>query len=89
MSCNSLSSSSEEAEYDFGGISYFSCNHKIKTELCRAYLEGEICKFGEFCKFAHGWYELRSMPQQDKPIRKKCYGYWGSNECRYGMSCKF
>ena len=32
---------------------------KSKTELCRYWTQGQVCKFGEKCTFAHGEDELQ------------------------------
>jgi len=48
----------------------------FKTELCNAWINGQRCRFGKRCIFAHGQHELRAAQrkmdrQRHRPIFKK------------------
>ena len=41
--------------------------HHTQTELCRAWVAGTLCQYGDRCQFAHGATELRPAPARTRP----------------------
>lgn len=66
-------SNNEDQPYRSGNWSQFVANKKspmYKTAICK-WWENGTCKFGKFCKFAHGEEELsQCIPVHNKPFQK-------------------
>jgi len=62
---------------------------RYKTELCRAYEERGLCRYGERCQFAHGVAELRALQRHPKYKTELCRTYHTSGFCPYGARCHF
>jgi butyrate response factor 1 len=61
-----------------------------KTELCKRYLEGQDCRFGQTCKFAHGVKEL--VPKEERSDQYKvlqCKNWKKSGNCPFSTRCRF
>ena len=64
--------------------------YKLKSELCKKYIERGSCPYGIKCKFAHGCHELRqSMGVNLKYKTKLCMTFFNENNCKYGNRCNF
>ena len=48
-----------------------SPSSKIKTSLCRNYVEKEFCPYGDKCQFAHGPEELKINMEYNKSYKTK------------------
>ena len=64
-------------------------SRRYKTELCRAYEERGLCRYGDRCQFAHGVDELRSLQRHPKYKTELCRTYHTSGFCPYGARCHF
>eukprot|EP01025_Chloroclados_australasicus_P015679 TRINITY_DN1755_c0_g1_i1.p2 TRINITY_DN1755_c0_g1~~TRINITY_DN1755_c0_g1_i1.p2 ORF type:complete len:346 (-),score=26.54 TRINITY_DN1755_c0_g1_i1:5850-6887(-) len=64
-------------------------NHLYKTELCRAFDETGLCRFGDRCKYAHGFAELRPAVRCSNYKSKICKAYAVEGYCSYGSRCNF
>lgn len=62
---------------------------RYKTELCRAFQDKGVCKYGEKCQFAHGSNELRSLPRHPKYKTEMCRTFHSTGICPYGPRCHF
>lgn len=64
---------------------------KEKTEICKFWLNGEECKFGDDCAFAHGETELMKKTHVASKFRMTlCKSYMtGQGHCQYGVRCQF
>ncbi|XP_068243437.1 mRNA decay activator protein ZFP36L2-B-like [Palaemon carinicauda] len=62
---------------------------RYKTELCRAFEETGICRFGADCTFAHGFVELRAVCRHPKYKTEMCRAFHGYGFCLYGIRCHF
>lgn len=65
---------------------------KEKTEICKFWLNGEDCKFGNECAFAHGENELVKKTHVASKFRMtlcKSYMTGGEGFCQYGVRCQF
>eukprot|EP00047_Mylnosiga_fluctuans_P004215 m.233287 g.233287 ORF g.233287 m.233287 type:complete len:542 (+) comp12489_c0_seq1:51-1676(+) len=62
---------------------------RYKTELCRAFQDKGVCKYGEKCQFAHGHNELRSLPRHPKYKTEMCRTFHSTGICPYGPRCHF
>jgi hypothetical protein len=64
---------------------------KEKTEICKFWLNGESCKFGDECAFAHGEDELVKKTHVASKYRMTlCKSYTtGQGYCQYGVRCQF
>lgn len=60
-----------------------------KTELCRSYMESNICRYGSKCQFAHGHHELRSVQRHPKYKTDLCRSFHTTGSCPYGARCHF
>eukprot|EP00020_Sapocribrum_chincoteaguense_P003887 CAMPEP_0170749628 /NCGR_PEP_ID=MMETSP0437-20130122/10495_1 /TAXON_ID=0 /ORGANISM="Sexangularia sp." /LENGTH=304 /DNA_ID=CAMNT_0011088561 /DNA_START=175 /DNA_END=1089 /DNA_ORIENTATION=- len=70
-------------------LSILETQPKEKTELCRAFMEGAYCKYGNRCKFAHGHEELRPVLRHSKYKSVKCRSFHETGACAYGQRCRF
>merc|ERR1712196_300812 len=43
----------------------------FKTELCNAWINGQRCRFGKRCMFAHGQHELRAPQRKLDRMRQR------------------
>lgn len=73
----------------FNSSSHPSVPLRYKTELCRAFDEGILCKFGSGCTYAHGFGELRPVPRHPKYKTDMCRTYHTVGFCCYGARCHF
>jgi hypothetical protein len=64
---------------------------KEKTEICKFWLNGQDCKFGSECAFAHGEHELMKKTHVASKFRMTlCKSYMtGEGFCQYGVRCQF
>lgn len=64
---------------------------KEKTEICKFWLNGQDCKFGNECAFAHGEHELMKKTHVASKFRMTlCKSYQtGDGFCQYGARCQF
>ena len=64
---------------------------KEKTEICKFWLNGQDCKFGAECAFAHGEHELMKKTHVASKFRMTlCKSYMtGEGFCQYGVRCQF
>ena len=68
---------------------------KYKTEMCKNWIEsdGQYCRYGDKCQFAHGNHEksLNLIPNNNKYKSKNCVQFHHENNfyCPYGMRCQF
>ena len=65
-------------------------NTKIKSSLCKNYMERGTCPYGRRCQFAHGPNELKcnsdnSMSYKTRP----CHSFERKGYCAYGTRCNF
>lgn len=61
----------------------------FKTELCRAYARGGVCKYGDSCHFAHGVAELRRAKRHPKYKTERCKVFHEQGHCSFGPQCAF
>ncbi|XP_066970906.1 protein TIS11-like [Macrobrachium rosenbergii] len=62
---------------------------RYKTELCKAFEENKVCRFGRDCTFAHGFAELRAVSHHPKYKSELCRSFHNSGFCLYGTRCHF
>ena len=63
---------------------------KYKTEMCRNWVELQICQYAEKCNFAHGYEELLDKnPSIEKYKSKRCQPFHTKGVCSYGQRCLF
>nr|ALK28650.1 zinc finger protein 36 C3H type-like 3 [Ondatra zibethicus] len=60
-----------------------------KTELCRAFEESGICRYGHKCQFAHSSRELRTLLRHPKYKTEPCRTFHSVGICPYGARCHF
>jgi len=60
----------------------------FKTEMCRSWREFGMCPYGNICRFAHGYGELRARPKPHKYKTVKCKKFL-AGYCPYGSRCVF
>lgn len=61
-----------------------------KTEMCRAFTETGVCKYGFQCQFAHYLEELRPVLRHPRYKTDICKTWWKSGgKCPYGKRCCF
>jgi len=60
-----------------------------KTEICRAYEETGLCRYGDRCQFAHSQEERRLVPRHPRYKTEICKTFWDSGTCPYGRRCCF
>lgn len=66
-----------------------SYKQKERTEICKFWLNGQECKFGEECAFAHGSEQLLKKTHVASKFRMTlCKSYLHGN-CQYGSRCQF
>ncbi|KIY70900.1 hypothetical protein CYLTODRAFT_391263 [Cylindrobasidium torrendii FP15055 ss-10] len=69
---------------------------------CRAFVNGETCKFGSRCRFSHGTSSSpppaespsspsTPSPESSTPPRPNgvCNAYWTTGACRFSYNCKY
>ena len=60
-------------------------NSKIKSSLCKNYMEEGVCLYGEKCQFAHGTEELKCNSENQTCYKTKpCYSFSRKGYCSYG-----
>ena len=75
---------------DYDGKVIRTIPEKHKTELCKNFSERGHCRYGDKCRFAHGYQELKSVRNSNDHYRqRKCKGFWENNHCKYGRRCQF
>jgi len=60
----------------------------FKTEMCRSWTEFGMCPYGNNCRFAHGYGELRVKPKPHKYKTERCKKFL-AGYCPYGSRCCF
>lgn len=61
-----------------------------KTEMCRAFTETGMCKYGFQCQFAHYMEELRPVLRHPRYKTDVCKTWWKTGgKCPYGRRCCF
>jgi len=60
-----------------------------KTAICRRWKELSYCPYGETCRFAHGWRELRMRPKKHKKNNNDTCKKFIAGCCPYGSRCNF
>jgi len=60
-----------------------------KTELCKSWIDGGSCRYGEKCQFAHGPEELRPIYRHPKYKTEICKTFSTYGTCPYGKRCRF
>lgn len=60
-----------------------------KTEMCRAFEETGLCRYGSKCQFAHSQGELRKVTRHPRYKTEICKTYWEVGSCPYGKRCCF
>jgi hypothetical protein len=63
--------------------------NKYKTELCRQWVDGERCKYGSRCKFAHGPTQLKEIKKHRKYKSELCVHFHYQLACPYGTRCNY
>ena len=61
----------------------------FKSQLCENYMNTGVCKYGNFCQFAHGEAELQTRAAPKNFKTKLCRNYALSGHCPYGTKCTF
>ena len=62
---------------------------KIKSELCKKFMENGHCKFGNNCDFAHGLDELKEKKHVNSLFKTQVCKNFLQNNCRFGDRCHF
>mmetsp|Transcript_23908 Transcript_23908/g.36585 ORF Transcript_23908/g.36585 Transcript_23908/m.36585 type:complete len:111 (-) Transcript_23908:322-654(-) len=63
---------------------------KLKTELCKSWMESGTCKYGDKCAFAHGEAELQKKKHVASRYKTKpCQAFHEKLFCPYGHRCQF
>jgi butyrate response factor 1 len=63
---------------------------KLKTELCKSWVEEGKCRYGDKCAFAHGESEIKKKVHVPSMYKTKlCQQYHMTGECAYGTRCQF
>lgn len=58
-------------------------------KLCKATMAGEVCAYGDSCKYSHDIKELLSMREPDiQEIEGGCPNYNAKGICQYGIGCR-
>jgi len=87
------SPSADQAYHSADNVASFepAYKQKEKTEICKFWLNGEDCKFGTECAFAHGNDELVKKTHVASKFRMTlCKSYMtGNHYCQYGVRCQF
>lgn len=66
------------------------CHSKVKSELCRKFMEYGYCPYEDRCTFAHGPEELRQNQNPNTLYKtKKCFAFFGGGFCKYGERCNY
>jgi len=60
-----------------------------KTALCKRWKEFSYCPYGETCRFAHGWRELRMRPIKHKKTKVSTCKKFIAGCCPNGSLCNF
>ena len=60
-----------------------------KTEVCRSWMEYNMCPYGAKCQFAHGEAELRQVERHRKYKTEKCKKFHSEGVCPFGSRCIF
>lgn len=84
------SSSDNGGTSEFGGKTLGKLNSKIKSSLCRNYMEFGSCQYGSKCQFAHGLSELRCNADNQMSYKTRtCHSFDKKSFCFYGKRCNF
>lgn len=63
---------------------------RYKTELCRQFIEQGVCEYTDRCLFAHGAYELKSLPHRHPKFKtERCSAFHDIGFCAFGPRCSF
>ena len=63
---------------------------KIKTELCRQWIDKGECSYGTQCAFAHGEHELQKKKHVASMYKTRpCTQFHDQLFCPYGARCQF
>lgn len=63
---------------------------RYKTELCRQFMELGVCEYNDRCLFAHGAYELKSIPHRHPKFKtERCSAFHDIGFCAFGPRCSF
>jgi hypothetical protein len=64
--------------------------NKLKSQLCKKFMENGYCPYEKRCKFAHGLIELRKNNQYNSKYKtKECGSFKNNHFCIYGDRCNF
>lgn len=64
-------------------------NTLYKTEMCKLWQEGKVCKYGKGCHFAHGVLDMKCRDRHTKFKTTQCNSFHSIGFCRYGDRCSF
>ena len=82
----SNSNSTQDGKEDSVDAKY----NKLKSQLCKKYMENGYCPYEKRCKFAHGLGELRKNNQYNSKYKtKECGSFKNNHFCIYGDRCNF
>lgn len=77
-----------EGNVDVGGQEWeIYAQGTYKTELCNKW--ATKCPYGERCRFAHGFEELRPVARHNKYKTSVCHMFAAGEPCTYGHRCHF
>jgi hypothetical protein len=86
------STDNDEPQFNLGGNHKTNTSQqpsKVKTSLCRNYVERNFCPYGTKCQFAHGVHELRCNVDENSYKTKHCKAFTKKAYCHYGFRCNF
>ena len=63
---------------------------KYKTVLCKNFETYGVCKYGQYCQYAHGKTDLRQKNYLPENYQSKlCHQFHKKGYCNYGKRCQF
>lgn len=75
---------------DSGEGSVEGRSDKVKSQLCKRFMEKGYCPYEKRCKFAHGSHELRKNHEVNSKYKtKECGSFAELHYCVYGDRCNF